>query len=142
MHTAHTAATFANVMAALSTGLFIIFACRLIAHLIRNQPLSRRLTRRALSDTIELLATKLRIAALILVAISLAATFISAGDTSTALRQSLICTVLVVLCMVINGLVRHTRKNHNAVTNVTPCIPSALKVFVYTLVHPQCGWCH
>ena len=35
--------------------------------------------------------------ALVLVGISLFATFVSAGDTSTALRQSLICTVLLVL---------------------------------------------
>ena len=37
---------------------------------------------------------------------ALFATFVSAGDTSTALRQSLMCTVLVVVCMVLNGLVR------------------------------------
>jgi len=111
VHLAHTAATFANVMAALSTGLFIIRFRRPIAHLIRNQPLSRRLTRRALSDSIDILGTYWFIPALILVGISLVATFVSAGDTSTALRQSLICTVLVVLCMVINGLVRRPSQN-------------------------------
>ncbi len=50
VHLAHTAATLANVMAALSTGLFIIRFRRPIAHLIRNQPLSRRLKRRALKE--------------------------------------------------------------------------------------------
>jgi hypothetical protein len=96
-------------MAALSTGVFILRFRRPIAHLIRNQPLSRRLTRRALSDTIEIIGTFWYIPALLLVGISLFATFVSAGDTSTALRQSLICTVLLVLCMVINGLVRRHR---------------------------------
>ena len=135
VHLAHTAATFANVMAALSTGLFIIRFRRPIAHLIRNQPLSRRLTRRALSDTIELLGTYWWIAALILVAISLAATFISAGDTSTALRQSLICTVLVVLCMVINGLVRrHAQKPQRGLKRHA-LYSERLKGFVYTLAH-------
>jgi hypothetical protein len=64
---AHTAATLANVMAALSTGLFILRFRRPIAHLIRNQPLSRRLTRRALSDTIEILGTFWYMPALVLV---------------------------------------------------------------------------
>nr|WP_186349374.1 mechanosensitive ion channel family protein [Pseudomonas lundensis] len=135
VHLAHTAATFANVMAALSTGLFIIRFRRPIAHLIRNQPLSRRLTRRALSDTIELLGTYWWIAALILVAISLAATFISAGDTSTALRQSLICTVLVVLCMVINGLVRRHAQKPQRGHKRHALYSERLKGFVYTLAH-------
>ncbi|MES2872052.1 MAG: mechanosensitive ion channel family protein [Pseudomonadota bacterium] len=135
VHLAHTAATFANVMAALSTGLFIIRFRRPIAHLIRNQPLSRRLTRRALSDSIEILGTYWYIAALILVAISLVATFVSAGDTSTALRQSLICTVLVVLCMVINGLVRRHAQRPQRGHKRHALYSERLKSFVYTLAH-------
>ena len=135
VHLAHTAATFANVMAALSTGLFIIRFRRPIAHLIRNQPLSRRLTRRALSDSIEILGTYWYVAALILVGISLAATFISAGDTSTALRQSLICTVLVVLCMVINGLVRRHAQKPQRGHKRHALYSERLKSFVYTLAH-------
>lgn len=135
VHLAHTAATFANVMAALSTGLFIIRFRRPIAHLIRNQPLSRRLTRRALSDSIDLLGTYWWVAALILVAISLVATFVSAGDTSTALRQSLICTVLVVLCMVINGLVRRHAQKPQRGHKRHALYSERLKSFVYTLVH-------
>jgi len=132
-HLAHTAATFANVMAALSSGLFVMRFRRPIAHLIRNQPLSRRLTRRALSDTLSILGTFWFVPALILVAISLVATFVSAGDTSTALRQSLICTVLVVLCMVINGLVRRhalkPQRGRHALYS------ERLSNFGYTLVH-------
>ena len=135
VHLAHTAATFANVMAALSTGLFIIRFRRPIAHLIRNQPLSRRLTRRALSDSIEILGTYWYIAALILVGISLFATFLSAGDTSTALRQSLICTVLVVLCMVINGLVRRHSQRPQRGHKRHALYSERLKSFVYTLAH-------
>lgn len=123
-HLAHTAATFANVMAALSTGVFILRFRRPIAHLIRNQPLSRRLTRRALSDTIEIIGTFWYLPALVLVGISLFATFVSAGDTSTALRQSLLCTVLLVLCMVINGLVRRHALKPSAGTNAMRCTPS------------------
>ncbi|MDE1197290.1 MAG: mechanosensitive ion channel family protein [Pseudomonas sp.] len=135
VHLAHTAATLANVMAAVSTGLFIIRFRRPIAHLIRNQPLSRRLKRRALSDTIEVLGSFWYLPALVLVGVSLFATFFSAGDTSTALRQSLICTVLLVLCMVINGLVRrhsqkpaHGHRRHALYSD-------RLKSFFYTVAH-------
>ncbi|TBU93456.1 mechanosensitive ion channel family protein [Phytopseudomonas dryadis] len=103
---AHTTATLANVLAALSTGLFILRFRRPIAHLMRNQPLARRLKQRGISETVELLGSFWYLPALALVAISLAATFVSAGDTSTALRQALVCTVLLVTCMVVNGLIR------------------------------------
>ncbi len=134
-HLAHTAATVANVLAALSTGRFILRFRRPIAHLIRNQPLSRRLTRRALNDTLSILGTFWYVPALVLVAISLFATFISAGDTSTALRQSLICTVLLVLCMVINGLVRrHALKPQQGIRRYA-VYSERLKNFFYTIVH-------
>lgn len=134
-HLAHTAATVANVLAALSTGRFILRFRRPIAHLIRNQPLSRRLTRRALNDTLSIIGTFWYVPALVLVAISLFATFISAGDTSTALRQSLICTVLLVLCMVINGLVRrHGLKPQRGIRRYA-VYSERLKNFFYTIVH-------
>jgi len=134
-HLAHTAATIANVLAALSTARFILRFRRPIAHLIRNQPLSRRLTRRALNDTLSILGTFWYVPALVLVAISLFATFISAGDTSTALRQSLICTVLLVLCMVINGLVRrHALKPQRGIRRYA-VYSERLKNFFYTIVH-------
>ncbi|WP_248764564.1 mechanosensitive ion channel family protein [Pseudomonas protegens] len=134
-HLAHTAATFANVMAALSTGVFILRFRRPIAHLIRNQPLSRRLTRRALSDTIEIIGTFWYLPALVLVGISLFATFVSAGDTSTALRQSLLCTVLLVLCMVINGLVRRHALKPQRGHKRHALYSERLKSFFYTLAH-------
>ncbi|WPP01212.1 mechanosensitive ion channel family protein [Pseudomonas sp. HR96] len=134
-HLAYVAATAANVLAALFSGLFILRFRRPVAHLIRNQPLSRRLTRRALSDTIEILGTFWYLPALVLVAISLFATFFSAGDTSNALRQSLICTVLVVLCMVINGLIRRHGQRPARHNKRHALYSDRLKNFVYTLVH-------
>lgn len=134
-HLAHTLATLANILAALSTALFILRFRRPIAHLIRNQPLSRRLTRRALSDTIEILGTFWYLPALVLVGISLFATFISAGDTSTALRQSLMCTVLLILCMVINGLVRRHGLKPQRANRRQAVYNERLRNFGYTLVH-------
>ncbi|MBJ2272767.1 mechanosensitive ion channel family protein [Pseudomonas haemolytica] len=134
-HLAHTAATVANVMAALSTGVFILRFRRPIAHLIRNQPLSRRLTRRALTDTLSIIGTFWYLPALLLVGISLFATFLSAGDSSTALRQSLLCTVLLVLCMVINGLVRRHALKPQSGHKRHALYSERLKSFVYTLAH-------
>ncbi len=134
-HLAHTAATLANVMAALSSGLFVIRFRRPIAHLIRNQSLSRRLKRRALSDTIEIIGSFWYLPALALVCVSVFATFFSAGDTSTALRQSLICTVLLVVCMVLNGLVaRYAQKPHHGHRRHA-LYSDRLKNFFYTVVH-------
>jgi moderate conductance mechanosensitive channel len=134
-HLSHTAATVANVMAALSTGVFILRFRRPIAHLIRNQPLSRRLTRRALSDTLSIIGSFWYLPALRLVGISLFATFVSAGDTSTALRQSLLCTVLLVLCMVINGLVRRHALKPQRGHKRHALYSERLKSFIYTLAH-------
>jgi hypothetical protein len=71
--------------------------------------------------------------------ISLFATFVSAGDTSTALRQSLMCTVLLVVCMVINGLVRRhaptaTRHKRHAL------YPSACATSATPWPTCWCGW--
>jgi small-conductance mechanosensitive channel len=135
LHLAYMAATLANVMAALCSGLFILRFRRPVAHLIRNQPLSRRLSRRALSDTIDILGTFWYMPALVLVAISLFATFFSPGDTSNALRQSLICTVLVVICMVINGLIRRYSQRPAKHSKRHALYSDRLKNFTYTLVH-------
>lgn len=135
IHLAHALATVANVLAALCSGLFIVRFRRPIAHLIRNQPLSRRLNRRTLSDTIEVLGSFWYVPALVLVAISLFATFVSAGDTSTALRQSLMCTVLLVVCMVLNGLVRRHATSPRRVNRRQQVYAERLKNFGYALVH-------
>ena len=134
-HLAHALATLANVLAALSTALFILRFRRPIAHLIRNQPLAQRLKRKALSDTIEILGSFWWMPALVLVGISLFATFVSAGDTSTALRQSLMCTVLVILCMVINGLVRRHALKPRRANRRQAVYAERLRGFGYTLVH-------
>ncbi|WP_371919477.1 mechanosensitive ion channel family protein [Pseudomonas sp. SDI] len=134
-HLAHSLATLANILAGLTSGVFILRFRRPIAHLIRNQPLSRRLTRRALSDTIEILGSFWYLPAMVLVGISLVATFVSAGDTSTALRQSLMCTVLVVLCMVVNGLVRRTATKPRRAKRRQAVYAERLRSFGYTLLH-------
>jgi small-conductance mechanosensitive channel len=135
LHLAHSAAALANVLAAIFSGLFILRFRRPIAHLICNQPLERRLHRRAMTDTLEVLGTYWYVPALVLVGVSLIATFISAGDTSTALRQSLLCTVLLVVCMVINGLVSRQAQKPSKGPRRQEAYAERLKSFFYTLVH-------
>lgn len=134
-HLAHSAAALANVLAALFSGLFILRFRRPIAHLICNQPLERRLHKRAMTETLEVLGTYWYLPALVLVGVSLVGTFISAGDTSTALRQSLLCTVLLVVCMVINGLVSRQAQKPSHRPRRQEAYAERLKSFFYTLVH-------
>jgi small-conductance mechanosensitive channel len=134
-HLAYVAATLANVLAALCSGLFILRFRRPVAHLIRNKPLAQRLNRKALSDTVDILGTYWYLPALVLVAISLFATFFSAGNASNALRQSLICTVLVVLCMVLNGLLRRHGLRPARHNRRHALYSDRLKHFSYTLMH-------
>jgi small-conductance mechanosensitive channel len=135
VHLAHTGAALANVLAALFSGLFILRFRRPVAHLICNQPLARRLHRRAMTDTLEVLGTYWYLPALVLVAVSLVATFVSAGDTSTALRQSLLCTVLLVVCMVINGLVSRQAQKPSKRPRRQEAYAERLKSFAYTWAH-------
>lgn len=134
-HLAQSAATVANVLAALCSGWFILRFRRPVAHLICNQPLQRRLQRRALTDSLEVLGTFWYLPALVLVAVSLLSTFVSAGDTSTALRQALICTVLLIVCMVINGLVRRHATRPVKHPRRHALYSDRLKNFTYALVH-------
>lgn len=134
-HLAHSAAALTNVLAALFSGLFILRFRRPIAHLICNQPLERRLHKRAMTETLEVLGTYWYLPALVLVGVSLVGTFISAGDTSTALRQSLLCTVLLVVCMVINGLVSRQAQKPSHRPRRQEAYAERLKSFFYTLVH-------
>ena len=88
-HTSICLSTLANASAALFTALFVMRFRRPIAHLIRNQPLERRLKRRSLHDLVQLVGSLwfVPVPVLVLVGISLFATFVSAGDSSSALRR-------------------------------------------------------
>ncbi len=105
-HTSVCLSTLANASAALFTALFVMRFRRPIAHLIRNQPLERRLKRRSLHDLVQLVGSLWFVPVLVLVGISLFATFVSAGDSSSALRRALVCALLAVVAMTVIGLIR------------------------------------
>ncbi|OBY92558.1 mechanosensitive ion channel protein [Pseudomonas sp. AU11447] len=126
----------ANICAALLTALFVLQFRRPIAHLIRNQPLERRLKRRGLSDLVELIGSIWFLPVLVLVGISLFATIVTAGDSSYALRRALVCAVVAVVAMTVNGLIRraHQRSARRGARRHAPYIEQ-LQSFGYTLLH-------
>ncbi|MNF42368.1 putative MscS family protein YkuT [compost metagenome] len=127
--------TLANASAALLTALFVLRFRRPIAHLIRNQPLERRLKGRSLHDLVELIGSLWFVPVLVLVGISLFATFVSAGDSSFALRRALVCAVLAVVAMTSIGLIRRrSSRGAGGPRRSAPYIEQ-LQSFGYTLLH-------
>lgn len=128
--------SLANIAAALFTALFVLQFRRPIAHLIRNQPLERRLKRRGLHELVELVGSLWFLPILVLVGISLFATVVTAGDSSYALRRALLCAVIAVVAMTVIGLIRraHQRASRHGVRRSAPYVEQ-LKSFAYTLLH-------
>ncbi|KRV73570.1 mechanosensitive ion channel protein [Pseudomonas citronellolis] len=135
-NTALTVGSLANICAALFTALFVLQFRRPIAHLIRNQPLERRLKRRSLHELVELVGSLWYVPVLLLVGISLFATVVTAGDSSYALRRALLCALIAVVAMTVNGLIRraHLRSAQRSSRRSAPYIEQ-LQNFGYTLLH-------
>ncbi|KAF1068804.1 MAG: putative MscS family protein YkuT [Pseudomonas citronellolis] len=135
-YTSQSLGSLANILAALATGLFVLQFRRPVAHLIRNQPLERRLKRRGLHDLLELIGSLWFLPVLVLVGISLFATVVTAGDSTYALRRALLCAVVAVLAMTVNGLIRrmHQRSLRHGKRRSAPYIEQ-LQNFGYTLLH-------
>ncbi len=134
-HTSICLSTLANASAALFTALFVMRFRRPIAHLIRNQPLERRLKRRSLHDLVQLVGSLWFVPVLVLVGISLFATFVSAGDSSSALRRALVCAVLAVVAMTVIGLIRRRSSRVGAGSRRHAPYIEQLQSFGYTLLH-------
>lgn len=133
-HLALFISNFANICAALLTALFVVRFRKPITHLISNQSLARRKKRRGLHDLLALLGSFWYVPVLLLVAISLLATFISAGDSTYALRRALLCAVLAVLAMTVNGLLQRLADKSRG-DKRSPIYIEQLKKFGFTLLH-------
>lgn len=135
-YTALCLGSLANIFAALATALFVLQFRRPISHLIRNQPLERRLKRRGMHELIELIGSLWFVPVLVLVGISLFATLVTAGDSSYALRRALLCSVVAVVALTVNGLIRRARQRagRHGSRHSAPYIEQLLN-FAYTLVH-------
>ncbi|MDH4570299.1 mechanosensitive ion channel [Pseudomonas sp. BN414] len=133
-HTAICLSTLANATAAVLTALFVLRFRRPIAHLIRNQPLERRLKRRGLHELVELVGSLWFVPVLLLVGTSLFATFVSAADSSVALRRALVCAVLAVVAMTVIGLLSRRSGRTGDGRRSAPYVDQ-LQKFGLTLVH-------
>lgn len=135
-HIAMSLGALANISAALLTAVFVLRFRRPVAHLIRNQPLERRLKRGGLQELIELVGSLWFVPVLILVGISLFATLVTAGDSSYALRRALLCAVVAVVALTVNGLIRSARQRaaRSGQRRNAPYIEQ-LRSFVYTLLN-------
>jgi small-conductance mechanosensitive channel len=129
-------ASLANIAAAVVTAVFTLRFRRPIAHLIRNQPLERRLKRRGVHELLELIGNMWFVPLLLLVAISLFATLISAGDSTYALRRALLSSVVAVVGLTVIGLIRrsHNRAPRSALRPSVVYVEQ-LKKFFYTVLH-------
>ena len=137
--TAQCLGSLASIFAALATALFVLEFRRPIAHLIRNQALERRLKRRGMQELVELIGSLWFVPVLVLVAISLCATVLTAGDSTYALRRALLCSLVAVLALTVNGLIRRARQRsaQHRSRHHAPYIEQ-LRNFGYTLLHIAC----
>jgi small-conductance mechanosensitive channel len=127
--------TLANVSAALLTGFFVLQFRRPIAHLLRNQPLAKRVKARGLQDLRQLVGSLWFLPVLLLVGSSLLATFVSAGDNSHALRSALLSAMLVVVAMACIGMLqRKATRLAQAARRGAPFM-AQLQRFFFTLMH-------
>ena len=126
----------ANIFAAVLTGLFALRYRRPIAHLIRNQPLQRRLNGGATRELIELVGRFWYLPVLILVGISLVATVLTGGDSASTLRNALMCSAVAVMALTANGLINRAQRKPTR-TGHRPSAPyvAQLRKFVFTLAH-------
>ncbi|WP_152987306.1 mechanosensitive ion channel family protein [Pseudomonas sp. TTU2014-080ASC] len=136
VYTSLSIASVANILAATLTAIFALKFRRPIAHLIRNQPLQRRLKQRGVQELIEVVGSLWYVPVLLLVGTSLVATVMTAGDSSATLRRALLCSVIAVVWLTVNGLIRraHTRPPRAGHRQSAPYVEQ-LKKFFYTLVH-------
>lgn len=122
-------------VAALLTGIFVLRFRRPIGHLLRNQSLEKRLRQRGINDLRNLIGTLWFIPVLLLVGTSLIATFISVGDSNTALTQALVCAALLVVAMAAITLLKRASEKVRLLSRRSAPYIAQLKSFVFTLLH-------
>ena len=101
----------ANVLAGVMSGVLVIRLRRPVKHLIRNRPYAERRDQGSLRDLAIMLGNYWHIPALLLIGVSLAAIFVSAGEADGAFTRAILCAALLVLTLVVSGgLRRHAER--------------------------------
>lgn len=129
----------ANALAALFSARFILRFKRPICHLIRNRPWHLRRDSGSTAAVAGVVVGLWHIPALLLVAISLAALFVTVGDVGTALARSIITAALLVLTLVVTGFLRRKAEERSRNRNLSRRRFSdylkRLERFGFTLAH-------
>nr|WP_236645408.1 mechanosensitive ion channel family protein [Aidingimonas lacisalsi] len=136
-HLAGLVAVFANALAALLSGGFILRYKRHVKHLIRNRPYSQRKQRSTSYDVIRVLGGLWHIPAMLMVVASLVAIFVSVGNVGDALTRAIICSALLVLTFVVTGLIRRHGELITRRRRISQ-YRKRLERFGYTLAHILC----
>ncbi|MCD6008459.1 mechanosensitive ion channel family protein [Halomonas sp. IOP_31] len=101
----------ANVLAGVMSGALVIRLRRPVKHLIRNRPYAERRDQSSLRDLAIMLGNYWHIPALLLIGVSLAAIFVSAGEADGAFTRAILGAALLVLTLVVSGgLRRHAER--------------------------------
>ena len=109
-------AAFTGLMASIMFCIVVIRMRRPVAHLIRNRPLSARLTRPALQQTLKIFSSLWHLPILLMILVS-AVNLIGAGeDSQEALRCALLTTVLLIGTVFLSTLFQHMFKPAEART--------------------------
>lgn len=128
----------ANVLAGVLSGWLVIRIRRPVEHLIRNRSFSSRARGGGVRDLLSVLAGLWHIPALLLITASLAAIFLTGGQTHAAFAKAMVCTVILVMTLVVTGVIRRAdekaaqrhrqrRRRHQYSTRLTR--------FGFTLLH-------
>lgn len=96
----------ANLLAALLSGWLILRIRRPIKHLICNRSLASRRNRNSLLEPLFALGRLWHIPALLLVGASVIVIVVTAGDAYLAFARAIICAVLLIVALIVNGMIR------------------------------------
>lgn len=127
--------SLSNVSAALLTAIFVLRFRRPITHLLRNQPLERRLKGNGVYELMRLVGTLWFVPVLLLIGISLLATLFAVSDSSAALARALICAALLVVAMACATLLRRAAAKAQRRSRRAAPYMAQIQRFVFTLLH-------
>jgi len=126
--------TFANMTAAVLTGVFAIAFRRPVAHLIRNRSYTLRHGHKALTEIFDVLASLWQLPMLLLAAASIVATLGGLSSNENVLQISVVSALLLVLAFFLSAVImRITRPDPTRVRRRSPYLRRLLR-FAGTLL--------
>ncbi|HKT98603.1 MAG TPA: mechanosensitive ion channel domain-containing protein [Paraburkholderia sp.] len=139
--------TFANMSAAVLTGVFAIVFRRPVAHLIRNRSYTLRHGHKALTEIFDVLASLWQLPMLLLAAASIVATLGGLSSNENVLQISVVSALLLVLAFFLSAVImRITRPDPTRVRRRSPYLRRLLRfagtllvLFVWLVYFESCA---